>query len=75
MQNSQYQIGGCKPCNCNSFGSLTDQCDQLTGQCYCVDGDVTGRDCSECQVQYIEIFIVWDRYISHPYERNIPIYN
>ena len=41
---------GCTSCNCNVHGSLTDQCDQLTGQCFCVDGGVTGRDCSECQV-------------------------
>ena len=41
---------GCTSCKCNVYGSLTDQCDQLTGQCFCVDEGVTGRDCSECQV-------------------------
>ena len=44
------QVNECKPCKCNSFGSLTDQCDQITGQCFCVQGGVTGRDCSQCQV-------------------------
>ena len=47
---SRNGFAGCNPCSCNSFGSLTDQCDQLSGQCYCVEGGVTGRDCSECQV-------------------------
>ena len=39
----------CQSCRCNTYGSLTDQCDQISGQCYCVNGDVSGRDCSECQ--------------------------
>ena len=40
---------GCFPCNCDPLGSLSDQCDQETGQCFCV-GDVTGRDCSQCKL-------------------------
>lgn len=53
LLSQQQQIDECRPCKCNSFGSLTDQCDQVTGQCYCVQGGVTGRDCSQCQVCYI----------------------
>ncbi len=43
---------GCLPCKCNTFGSMSDQCDQVNGQCYCVQG-VTGRDCSQCQPRHI----------------------
>ena len=41
-------IGGkCQPCMCNSFGSISDECDEETGFCTC-KGNVTGRDCSQC---------------------------
>ena len=42
----------CLSCNCNPHGSLSDQCDQITGQCYCVQG-VTGRDCSQCKPRQV----------------------
>ena len=44
-------FGECLPCNCNQLGSQSDQCDQISGQCFCVAG-VTGRDCSQCQPRY-----------------------
>ncbi|XP_061234267.1 laminin subunit alpha-2 isoform X7 [Neopsephotus bourkii] len=38
--------GGCVPCNCNSFGSKSFDCDG-DGQCYCQPG-VTGKKCDHC---------------------------
>ncbi|XP_057264921.1 laminin subunit alpha-2 isoform X6 [Pezoporus wallicus] len=38
--------GGCVPCNCNSFGSKSFDCDG-DGQCYCQPG-VTGKKCDRC---------------------------
>ncbi|XP_042733401.1 laminin subunit alpha-2 isoform X5 [Lagopus leucura] len=37
---------GCVPCNCNSFGSKSFDCDG-NGQCYCQPG-VTGKKCDRC---------------------------
>nr|XP_012147088.1 PREDICTED: laminin subunit alpha-2 isoform X4 [Megachile rotundata]XP_012147089.1 PREDICTED: laminin subunit alpha-2 isoform X4 [Megachile rotundata] len=47
--------GKCMPCNCNSAGSLSDECDMETGQCRCRAGS-TGRDCSECTA-YRHVYI------------------
>ncbi|KAI2803475.1 hypothetical protein BLOT_007606 [Blomia tropicalis] len=38
---------GCKPCSCNRFGSLSEDCDKLTGKCRCRAG-VTGLKCDQC---------------------------
>ena len=38
---------GCKPCDCNLDGSLSNECDSRSGQCEC-KGDVTGRRCEAC---------------------------
>uniref|UniRef100_A0AAY4DW82 Basement membrane-specific heparan sulfate proteoglycan core protein n=1 Tax=Denticeps clupeoides TaxID=299321 RepID=A0AAY4DW82_9TELE len=37
---------GCVPCNCNSFGSKSFDCDE-SGQCRCQPG-VTGQKCDHC---------------------------
>ena len=36
-------------CDCNEFGSMSTNCDPLTGQCPCKDKYV-GRTCSQCKV-------------------------
>ncbi|KAL4656759.1 laminin subunit beta-4-like [Arapaima gigas] len=38
---------GCKPCDCDTARSLSDQCDKVTGQCSC-HPDFGGRRCDEC---------------------------
>lgn len=40
-----------RPCTCSLIGSVSQECDKVIGQCKCKDG-VTGRDCSECKVDY-----------------------
>lgn len=39
--------GTCRPCNCNSWGMASEECDEETGQCNCKP-DVIGKDCSIC---------------------------
>ncbi|XP_058880004.1 laminin subunit alpha-2 isoform X3 [Acipenser ruthenus] len=41
---------GCVPCNCNSFGSKSFDCDE-SGQCRCQPG-VTGLKCDRCAIGY-----------------------
>ncbi|XP_004673900.1 PREDICTED: laminin subunit alpha-2 isoform X2 [Condylura cristata] len=41
---------GCAPCNCNSFGSKSFDCDE-NGQCWCQPG-VTGKKCDRCAHGY-----------------------
>lgn len=48
-----WEVGGyCVPCKCNLFGSVSDECDEITGQCNCRPG-VTGKDCSKCEERHI----------------------
>ncbi|XP_052025259.1 LOW QUALITY PROTEIN: laminin subunit alpha-2 [Apodemus sylvaticus] len=45
------QLGrGCLPCNCNSFGSKSFDC-EASGQCWCQPG-VTGKKCDRCAHGY-----------------------
>ncbi|XP_063299217.1 laminin subunit alpha-2 isoform X3 [Pelobates fuscus] len=43
---------GCIPCNCNSFGSKSFDCDD-SGQCNCQPG-VTGKKCDRCGHGYFD---------------------
>ncbi|XP_069999257.1 agrin isoform X5 [Penaeus vannamei] len=38
---------GCLPCGCSLFGSVRDDCEQMTGQCVCKPG-IRGKKCNEC---------------------------
>lgn len=46
--NPEENGGSCKPCNCNKYGSASDECDEKTGQCNCRPG-MAGKDCSQCE--------------------------
>ncbi|XP_055635054.1 laminin subunit alpha-1 isoform X2 [Toxorhynchites rutilus septentrionalis] len=41
--------GRCDFCDCNREGSLSDECDLQTGQCFCKPG-ITGRRCDRCEL-------------------------
>ncbi|XP_030748435.1 agrin-like isoform X2 [Sitophilus oryzae] len=38
---------GCLPCGCSIFGSVRDDCEQMTGRCVCKPG-VQGQKCTVC---------------------------
>ncbi|XP_042234513.1 agrin-like isoform X4 [Homarus americanus] len=38
---------GCLPCGCSLFGSVRDDCEQMTGQCVCKPG-IRGKKCNGC---------------------------
>ena len=40
--------GQCKACDCNKYGSLSSECDPITGSCGCKNKYV-GRRCSQCR--------------------------
>ncbi|KAL1021294.1 hypothetical protein UPYG_G00011350 [Umbra pygmaea] len=40
-------LSGCTPCNCDSVGSVRDDCEQMSGLCSCKTG-VKGMKCSVC---------------------------
>lgn len=41
----------CKTCNCNKFGSRSNDCDKSTGQCDCLI-EMTGKECEKCATGY-----------------------
>ena len=50
-------VDGCKPCQCDRFGTVRDlsntglSCDAQTGRCYCIEG-VRGERCDQCEEFY-----------------------
>lgn len=38
---------GCQPCSCSQYGSVRDDCEQMTGRCVCKNG-VQGQKCTIC---------------------------
>ena len=40
--------GFCRPCQCNEYGSKSNECDTRTGQCQCKEKYV-GRTCGQCR--------------------------
>ncbi|GIY58962.1 hypothetical protein CDAR_451322 [Caerostris darwini] len=38
---------GCSPCTCNLYGSVRDDCEQMTGRCVCKHG-IQGMKCDIC---------------------------
>nr|CAD7199575.1 unnamed protein product [Timema douglasi] len=38
---------GCIPCGCSQFGSVRDDCEQMTGRCVCKPG-IQGQKCTVC---------------------------
>ncbi|KAF5294801.1 hypothetical protein FQA39_LY00285, partial [Lamprigera yunnana] len=38
---------GCIPCGCSSFGSVREDCEQMTGRCVCKP-DIQGQKCTIC---------------------------
>ncbi|XP_063870508.1 agrin-like isoform X4 [Scylla paramamosain] len=43
----QHGNTGCLPCGCSLFGSVRDDCEQMTGQCVCKPG-IRGKKCNIC---------------------------
>lgn len=41
----------CVACNCDSIGSIDEDCNESSGQCKCID-NVTGRSCNQCEAGY-----------------------
>ena len=44
---SAANMNGCSPCQCDSRGSASDDCDSVSGTCTCLPG-VTGLRCDQC---------------------------
>ncbi|CAG9823408.1 unnamed protein product [Phaedon cochleariae] len=44
-------LSNCKACECDPIGSISKQCDNITGQCECKD-KFTGRTCDKCEVGF-----------------------
>ncbi len=37
-----------KACACNEYGSVRDDCEQMTGRCVCKVGGIQGMKCDVC---------------------------
>eukprot|EP00112_Aurelia_sp_Birch-Aquarium-sp1_P013410 Seg2845.2 transcript_id=Seg2845.2/GoldUCD/mRNA.D3Y31 product="Laminin-like protein epi-1" protein_id=Seg2845.2/GoldUCD/D3Y31 len=48
-----YAFPECKPCNCNTQGSLGLFCRAKTGQCQCLH-NFRGRKCDQCQIGFYD---------------------
>ncbi|KAK1328091.1 hypothetical protein QTO34_012514 [Cnephaeus nilssonii] len=46
-----FRDGGCAPCRCNPFGSVSRLCDPLSGQCEC-RADARGLRCDTCREHF-----------------------
>ncbi|KAI6652285.1 Laminin beta/gamma [Oopsacas minuta] len=47
-------MSGCSPCDCHPFGSITTECDTVTGQCDCRD-NTQSQTCNECKDGFYNI--------------------
>lgn len=47
----------CQPCLCDHLGSLSKECNNVTGQCLCKER-FTGLTCDKCEVSKINLIIV-----------------
>ncbi|CAL4097372.1 unnamed protein product, partial [Meganyctiphanes norvegica] len=47
LQTIHHGHGGCRPCGCSLFGSVRDDCEQMSGQCVCKPG-IRGKKCNLC---------------------------
>ncbi|KAF7233282.1 hypothetical protein EG68_04815 [Paragonimus skrjabini miyazakii] len=45
---------GCKPCDCDSIGAISEACDDRTGRCTCRP-HVTGRQCDQCMAGHFNL--------------------
>lgn len=43
----EQEGGGCIDCQCNPHGSVSIECDGLSGECMCKDG-IIGKRCDQC---------------------------
>ncbi len=59
------QESGCLPCNCNTIGSVSSQCDD-NRQCTCLPG-VTGDNCDQCLQGYFNFTTVGCQGLFLPY--------
>ncbi|XP_059533348.1 usherin [Myotis daubentonii] len=46
-----FHDGGCEPCRCNPFGSVSKLCDPLSGQCEC-KAEASGLRCDTCREHF-----------------------
>lgn len=52
---------GCKLCNCDIGGALSDECNMTTGQCYCKP-NIQGTQCTMVQPGYFFTKLDWYTY-------------